>query len=591
MSNNLNNPISYSSRDFQSIINDINTDSELSTKPNWWKRLWAGIGDTLSTWLNAIANNLYLRTAITRGSVMDLCNLIDYTLSPQTTSSGVCLFFIRTDLGTGVFPFTVAIADLVAKSTGGLNSSSKQYEARNSETFTLITGTFTANATTDNLTIAVDLLYTGHKLRFTTTGILPAPLQINTDYYVIYLNATTIKLATSLDNAFAGNYIDITSTGSPTHTFNVFSYAVSMFQQETIANAVIIGTSDGITSWQEFNLSDQLVLPDTLIITINSINWSIQDTLVNSTNLSTDFKLIPKSNNQFSVRFGNGTYGMIPGTFDIIADYAVGGGVLSNLPITNRIVNYSGGNTNITGVTNPIAFSGGADQEAINNAKILAPLLLKARDRFITVLDGESLVLNYGGISLCNVIANAYGLLSCEVVGIANGGGNPSNSLKTAIQTYLIDRTILESIDVRFVDATITSIAVTSAAKMKPGYLFANVLPYFTLAYQLFLSEAGTQIQTQFNSTGIADTITLINSIFSTTFGVADYNAITKLIQNLVPRNFGDTIENEDQVAAYVGAFVDGIAYITVSIFGSGFPVTFADDAISTPGVLTLTEI
>jgi len=39
-------------------------------------------------------------------------------------------------------------------------------------------------------------------------------------------------------------------------------------------------------------------------------------------------------------------------------------------------------------------------------------------------------------------------------------------SIKTAIQNYLISISILESIDVRFDSATITSINVQSAAKM-----------------------------------------------------------------------------------------------------------------------------
>ena len=102
MANNTN-PIQFTSRSYQTILNDINSDAELVEKPNWFKRLIAGLGDTISIWLNALANLLYLRTAFTRNSVQDLCELIDYDLSPQTTSSGMVLFYINTALGTGIF--------------------------------------------------------------------------------------------------------------------------------------------------------------------------------------------------------------------------------------------------------------------------------------------------------------------------------------------------------------------------------------------------------------------------------------------------------------------------------------------------------
>lgn len=62
----MTNPIKYTSKDFDTILNDINNDPELADKPNWFKRAIAGIGDTISLWNDALANNLLLRTAFTR---------------------------------------------------------------------------------------------------------------------------------------------------------------------------------------------------------------------------------------------------------------------------------------------------------------------------------------------------------------------------------------------------------------------------------------------------------------------------------------------------------------------------------------------
>lgn len=83
--------------------------------------------------------------------------------------------------------------------------------------------TFTA-ATDDILTSTGSLGFANllpyTRVQVSTTTTLPGGLAAATDYYVIKLSDTTCKLATSYANAVAGTAIDITSTGSGTHTMN-----------------------------------------------------------------------------------------------------------------------------------------------------------------------------------------------------------------------------------------------------------------------------------------------------------------------------------------------------------------------------------
>jgi microcystin-dependent protein len=58
----------------------------------------------------------------------------------------------------------------------------------------------------------------GFPVRFTTSGSLPSGLSVDTTYYIIYVSANTFKVASSAANALAGTAIDLTSTGSGTHT-------------------------------------------------------------------------------------------------------------------------------------------------------------------------------------------------------------------------------------------------------------------------------------------------------------------------------------------------------------------------------------
>jgi hypothetical protein len=83
--------------------------------------------------------------------------------------------------------------------------------------------TFTA-ATDDILTSTGSIgfinLFPYTRVQFTTTTTLPAGLSLATDYYIIKLTDTTCKVATSYANAVAGTAVDITSTGTGTHTMN-----------------------------------------------------------------------------------------------------------------------------------------------------------------------------------------------------------------------------------------------------------------------------------------------------------------------------------------------------------------------------------
>ena len=83
-------------------------------------------------------------------------------------------------------------------------------------TVSSLTATFTA-AITDIITSATHGLATGNIVVFTTTTTLPAGLSLATNYYVKYLTANTFNVSTT----YNGTNVDITDTGTGTHTFTV----------------------------------------------------------------------------------------------------------------------------------------------------------------------------------------------------------------------------------------------------------------------------------------------------------------------------------------------------------------------------------
>lgn len=79
---------------------------------------------------------------------------------------------------------------------------------------------FTADAGTDIITHTNINLLNYSTVQVSTTTTLPAGLSAATNYFVIKVTDLTCKLATSYANAVAGTAIDITSTGTGTHTIN-----------------------------------------------------------------------------------------------------------------------------------------------------------------------------------------------------------------------------------------------------------------------------------------------------------------------------------------------------------------------------------
>lgn len=73
------------------------------------------------------------------------------------------------------------------------------------------------NVADDTITISPHGCFTGMAVQFKSSRTLPNPLAADTDYYVISVDESTIKLATTYDNAIVGTAINLTNDGNGTH--------------------------------------------------------------------------------------------------------------------------------------------------------------------------------------------------------------------------------------------------------------------------------------------------------------------------------------------------------------------------------------
>lgn len=79
----------------------------------------------------------------------------------------------------------------------------------------------TVTAGADTLTLTGHGYQTGDgPVRFTTTGTLPAGLELATDYWLEVIDVDTVRVAATFPDAMNGDPIDITDAGSGTHTIS-----------------------------------------------------------------------------------------------------------------------------------------------------------------------------------------------------------------------------------------------------------------------------------------------------------------------------------------------------------------------------------
>ena len=77
---------------------------------------------------------------------------------------------------------------------------------------------FTVNATTDQATCSTHGYANGDPIIVTSTTTLPTPLAESTEYYVIYVDPNTFQFAATYGDAVDGTAINLTDTGTGTHS-------------------------------------------------------------------------------------------------------------------------------------------------------------------------------------------------------------------------------------------------------------------------------------------------------------------------------------------------------------------------------------
>ena len=172
----------------------------------------------------------------------------------------------------------------------------------------------------------------------------------------------------------------------------------------------VLGSGDGSEKLQEFELgrSPLTYLPastpsgaaSTLEVFVNNIRWQEANRLADLR--PTDSRYITRTNDVevTTVSFGDGEHGarLPTGIENIEAAYRTGTGRAGNVE-AGQISQLATRPLGLTGVTNPLPATGGADRESLGAARRNAPLAVTALDRLVSVQDYADFARSYAGIA------------------------------------------------------------------------------------------------------------------------------------------------------------------------------------------------
>ncbi len=259
-----------------------------------------------------------------------------------------------------------------------------------------------------------------------------------------------------------------------------------------------LGASDG-TAYQKFVINASPVIDGTLKVFIGSEEWAEVDSLALSEADAKEYYTQRDAGDKITVFFGDDSQGKIPPSgAEITAEYRTGGGERGNLgPDTITIINSSilyQGTPIAVSVANQEKASGGADRESAEHAKSHAPLQLRALNRCVTDEDYETLSEGYTGVGRAKCSPRepyTYRLVDLHIV--PNGGGLPSEELKTGLQSYLEGKKMVNDI-LTVKDPEYVSIDIQGTVYVKPTYVQAIVEAAVKAAIEDFFAYDGNYV-------------------------------------------------------------------------------------------------
>lgn len=339
----------------------------------------AYIGDIMSFYQDAIANETFLLTATQRDSVVAIAQQLGYVPQVATPATGTVTF-----------------------------------ATSSTQTSPVVVPPYTQLITAFNTTL-------DRAITFETTAAVTVPAAGGTASVGVIEGATqgaraVVGYGASATDPGVSQVEDVgTSSGQP---FQSYSLSVGPVISASVRVFVETPIPSGGTQVTE---------------------WLYVDTWLKSGSNDLVFRLTVNNAGQATVFFGDGVNGAIPPAgLNIAVGYRTGGGSYGNLA-ANSLDDFA---STITGVTisSSSAMTGGADTETIASIRANAPRVFRTQDRAVSTEDYGDLALSVSGVASAYAVATTQ--TSVTVYCLGPGNVIPSQTTLDLVQKTLTQKSL-----------------------------------------------------------------------------------------------------------------------------------------------------
>ena len=471
--------LDYTSRDYKSIrtmlvglakgyMPDWQTVGETGDFGTLLLELYSYVGDVMNYYIDRVASEAFLGTAVRRQSVLYLADMLGYRPMGQRAATVPVTFTWQWDtdnLAGGTLPiYNYQISKVLASSgTAYLTLTSPVNKLSVGQTLT-VTGI--------DAEVSSTVKFDGKRILNSVESI-PNTTSVKVSYNVDSTDSLTETILAS-STATSGNLVIIPS-GTRVSSTPLADGSTVTFETDTIAtldsangvqssegstvysvycnvtasegttvNPYLIGTSKGIPN-AEFVINNSGVIDGTVKIYTKEggqlITWDNVDKISLAMPTQSAFTTYVDDDNYTHVLFGDKNSGRIPPTgVEIYASYRYGVGATANDLTVGSITSLSNDYANTLGITvsNSKVPAGGADVETIDSMRYSIPRSTALNKRAVTLEDFNTLALQVPGITK----AIAYGSNYTSVFVRIAANSDSYGTIKKTVTGYRINSNI-----------------------------------------------------------------------------------------------------------------------------------------------------
>lgn len=380
----------------------------------------------------------------------------------------------------------------------------------------------------DGATVELTITLTGAMAKILATGYQVSGISPSTGNVVIY---------------------ELTEDGNSGATDTITVDA----KQKRTATSVALGQIVGSDDFADYPIDGYVkIIRNSISLTIASQTWTRVDDFDDSLATDRHFQLLYQSSGKSRIRFGDGTTGLKPTPGETIyGTFEVTEGQYGQMEAGDIVIN-TGGDTDISAITNAADSTGGNDAESVASIIRNSRANVRLRNIVWSQEDLETAALQSSASIQKALGIPGIGFATIHI--IPSGGGVPGGALLTSTETAVKALTQFGKMPITVLAPTYVAVNIAATITVRSGYTAATVEDLAEFALTMASSAIDNEIMEYYDDNGIDDCrVDKINTIWAWAFSEDENDALEYIIlkwRDLLGtrdyREWGQTLEVGD---------------------------------------------